>query len=88
MDHCIVGLKLVDTGEWLYMHPTMKLPDVTIIPSTIGQGYKWSTVINSEVYGNHTTLEDAYKTRERDPTFLIHHPSLISSYYFVQENLS
>lgn len=63
MDHCIVGLKTVDTGEWLYMHPTMKLPDVTVVPS-IEKGYKYSTLCNGELYGNHKTLEDAYKTRE------------------------
>lgn len=64
LDHCIIGIKIVDTGEWLYVHPTMKLPDVTIVPSTAGKGYKYSTMINGKIYGNHTTLEDAYKTRE------------------------
>ncbi len=63
MDNCLVGLKVVDTGEWLYMHPTMTLPDVTIVPST-EKGYKYSTLCNEELYGNHKTLEDAYKTRE------------------------
>lgn len=63
MDDRIVGIKIIDTGEWVYIHPTLKLPDVSIIPSDMRE-YKYNTVINSEIYGRHYTLGDAYKTRE------------------------
>lgn len=63
LDHCIVGLKIVDIGEWLYMHKTLQLPTVTIVPSDMKE-YTHNTLINGDLYGRHHSLEDAYKTRE------------------------
>ncbi len=64
LDHCIVGIKITDTGEWIYMHPNLQLPMVTIVsPSDIAE-YKYNTLVDGELYGRHKTLEDAYMCRE------------------------
>lgn len=63
LDHCIVAIKDVMTGEYLYTHATFHTSVITIGPSK-EPGYKYSTFTDGEIYGNHKTLADALKVKD------------------------
>lgn len=64
LDHCILAIKNIDDDKYLYVSDIFKAPTVEIIPSTEKE-YKFSTVYNGELYGNHKTLMDALECRDK-----------------------
>lgn len=63
LTRCIVGIKDMLTGEYLYLNPKFHTSVVTIGPSKEA-GYKYSTFVDGGLYGNHKTLADALKCKD------------------------
>ena len=62
LDHCLLAIKSMDNGEYLYKAKNYKPAAVTIGPSK-QKGYTYSTFFNGKLHGNHKTLEDAERTK-------------------------
>lgn len=62
LDHCLLAVKDMETGKYLYKSKLFTPPVVQIVESK-EPGYKYSSLFNGELHGNHKTLDDAQQTK-------------------------
>lgn len=58
LDHCIVKIVNFKTKAVLYQHPEYVAPVIDIIPSDMPE-YKFNTILNGKLYGQHKSLKSA-----------------------------
>ena len=60
LDHCIVGIRTMATGnKFLYRHKTLVTPIVTIKTGSDLEGYTHETWIKDHLYGRHKSFRSA-----------------------------
>lgn len=64
LDHCIVGIQVIESRRWLYKHTSFNVPILTIqTPENHHEGLPYSVVKsdNNEVQANFSTREKAQR---------------------------